>query len=63
MEAEEGSNKISGGVRKIMSPCDVEALKKCLEENKGDQKKCQSHIEAFKASCSVKKPIPSSGFP
>ena len=42
-------------MRKKMSPCDVEALKKCLEENKGDYVKCQSHIEAFKSSCSLKK--------
>ncbi|GKV31157.1 hypothetical protein SLEP1_g39886 [Rubroshorea leprosula] len=45
-----------GGARKIQSPCDVEALKKCLEENKGDYVKCQSEIEAFKSSCSLKKP-------
>ncbi|GAB4858279.1 hypothetical protein Ancab_009752 [Ancistrocladus abbreviatus] len=45
----------NGGVKKIMSPCDVEALKKCLEENKGDYVKCQSQIEAFKLSCSLKK--------
>ncbi|GAB2265187.1 hypothetical protein Dimus_000252 [Dionaea muscipula] len=42
-------------VKKIMSPCDVEALKKCLEDNKGDYIKCQSQIEAFKSSCSLKK--------
>ncbi|KAF5732369.1 hypothetical protein HS088_TW18G01063 [Tripterygium wilfordii] len=47
-------------VKKIMSPCDVEALKKCLEENKGDYVKCQSQIEAFQTSCSIKKPNPSS---
>ena len=46
--------------KKIMSPCDVEALKKCLEENKGDYVKCQAQIEAFKSSCSVKKPNSSS---
>lgn len=40
--------------KKIMSPCDVEALKKCLEENKGDYFKCQSQIEAFRSSCSIK---------
>ena len=40
---------------KKMSPCDVEALKKCLEETKGDYVKCQSHIEAFRSSCSLKK--------
>lgn len=49
--------------RKILSPCDVEALKKCLEENKGDQRKCQSQIEAFKTSCSIKKPNSSSDSP
>ncbi|KAJ0970178.1 hypothetical protein J5N97_023055 [Dioscorea zingiberensis] len=47
--------KITSAPRKL-SPCDVEALKKCLEENKGDQLKCQSQIEAFKSSCSLKKP-------
>ncbi|KAK1290101.1 hypothetical protein QJS10_CPA06g00289 [Acorus calamus] len=46
----------SESVVKKMTPCDVEALKKCLEENKGDYIKCQSQIEAFKTSCSVKKP-------
>ncbi|KAJ7969932.1 Ribosomal RNA small subunit methyltransferase E [Quillaja saponaria] len=49
----------NNGVTKILSPCDVEALKKCLEENKGDYVKCQSQIEAFKSSCSLKKPNPS----
>ncbi|KAK5777968.1 hypothetical protein PVK06_045935 [Gossypium arboreum] len=47
--------------KKIPSPCDVEALKKCLQENKGDYVKCQSQIEAFKSSCSLKKPTPSAG--
>ncbi|KAL6556240.1 hypothetical protein OROGR_005528 [Orobanche gracilis] len=50
----------SDSVRKIASACDVEALKKCLEDNKGDQTKCRSHIEAFKTSCSIKKPTASS---
>ncbi|XXG73143.1 hypothetical protein AAC387_Pa07g2111 [Persea americana] len=49
--------------KKILSPCDVEALKKCLEENKGDYLKCQSHIEAFKTSCSVKKATSTSQTP
>ncbi|KAK3037189.1 hypothetical protein RJ639_030082 [Escallonia herrerae] len=44
------------GVKKTMSPCDVEALKKCLKEHKGDHLKCQSHVEAFRSSCSLKKP-------
>ncbi|CAN4087736.1 unnamed protein product [Withania somnifera] len=42
--------------------CDVEALKKCLEENKGNYLKCQSHIEAFRLSCSIKKPNSSSEY-
>lgn len=42
------------------SVCDVDALKKCLEENKGDYVKCQSQIQAFKSSCSLSKPPPSS---
>ena len=33
--------------------CDVEALRKCLEENKGDRVKCQAHIDAFRSSCSL----------
>nr|DAD47359.1 TPA_asm: hypothetical protein HUJ06_017296 [Nelumbo nucifera] len=44
-----------GKTKKVMSPCDVEALKKCLEENKGDYLKCQSQVEAFRTSCSLKK--------
>lgn len=48
-------DKFSGDSKRS-SPCDVEALKKCLEENKGDYVKCQAQIEAFKSSCSLKKP-------
>lgn len=47
-------------VKKIASPCDVEALKKCLEENKGEYAKCQAQVEAFKSSCSLKNPNKSS---
>ncbi|KFK34194.1 hypothetical protein AALP_AA5G113400 [Arabis alpina] len=43
-------------VKKIASSCDVEALKKCLEETKGDQSKCKSHVEAFRSSCSLPPP-------
>jgi hypothetical protein len=39
--------------KKIAAACDVEALRKCLEENKGDRVKCQAHIDAFRSSCSV----------
>lgn len=46
----------NGGAKKIMSPCDVEALKKCLRENKGDSVKCQAQVEAFRSSFSLKKP-------
>ncbi|CAJ1934301.1 unnamed protein product [Sphenostylis stenocarpa] len=49
----------SSSVKKINSACDVEALKKCLEESKGDYVKCQTQIEAFKSSCSIKKQNPS----
>ncbi|GMN44585.1 hypothetical protein TIFTF001_013784 [Ficus carica] len=48
----------NNSAKKKISACDVEALKKCLEENNGDYFKCQSHIEAFKSSCSLKKPTP-----
>ncbi|KAJ4981577.1 hypothetical protein NE237_032414 [Protea cynaroides] len=42
--------------KNVMSPFDVEALKKCLEENKGDYLKCQSQVEAFRSLCSLKNP-------
>ncbi|KAK2653899.1 hypothetical protein Ddye_013755 [Dipteronia dyeriana] len=56
MDERTGRENNNGGAKKITSACDVEALKKCLEENKGDYVKCQSQIEAFKSSCSLKKP-------
>ncbi|KAL5744634.1 hypothetical protein ACOSP7_027500 [Xanthoceras sorbifolium] len=56
MDERAANDSSSSGVKKMTSACDVEALKKCLEENKGDYVKCQSHIEAFKSSCSLKKP-------
>ncbi|CAM8910644.1 unnamed protein product [Rhodiola kirilowii] len=42
--------------KKVASACDVDALKKCLEENNGSYVKCQAHIEAFKSTCSIKRP-------
>ncbi len=33
------------------SPCDVAALKRCLDENNGDHKKCKHLVEAFESSC------------
>uniref|UniRef100_A0A0D9WW28 CHCH domain-containing protein n=1 Tax=Leersia perrieri TaxID=77586 RepID=A0A0D9WW28_9ORYZ len=38
---------------KKAAACDVAALRKCLEENKGDRAKCQDHIDAFRSSCSI----------
>ncbi|KAL5727450.1 hypothetical protein ACHQM5_000645 [Ranunculus cassubicifolius] len=42
--------------KKVVSACDVDALKRCLAENKGDHSKCQAEVDAFKQSCSLKKP-------
>ncbi|KAB5531491.1 hypothetical protein DKX38_018161 [Salix brachista] len=39
-----GESKV---LKKVMSACDVQTLKKCLEENKGD------YIQAFKSSGSL----------
>ncbi|KAM6586881.1 hypothetical protein CsatA_009486 [Cannabis sativa] len=47
------------GPKKKISACDVEALQKCLQENNGDYFKCQPHVEAFKSSCTFKKPTQS----
>ena len=33
------------------SPCEVEALKKCLEREKGDRRKCEKEIAAFQMTC------------
>ncbi|KAF7072693.1 hypothetical protein CFC21_077788 [Triticum aestivum] len=59
---------IGGGVRgegekKAAAACDVEALRKCLQENKGDRVKCQAHIDAFRSSCSVSPTTTSDGHP
>jgi len=40
-------------VAATMTPCDVAALKKCLEEHKGDGEKCKEHIAAFQTACSA----------
>lgn len=55
----DGITEKSRVVTKNLSPCDVEALKKCLQDNNGDRVKCESQIQAFKSSCSLKKPNPS----
>ncbi|KQJ91618.1 hypothetical protein BRADI_4g38685v3 [Brachypodium distachyon] len=59
MEAAAGAASMagtSGGAgrdEKKASACDVEALRKCLEENKGDRAKCKAQIDAFRSSCSI----------
>ena len=35
------------------SPCEVEGLKRCLEREKGDRKKCEKEIAAFQEACSM----------
>uniref|UniRef100_A0A0E0LHQ0 CHCH domain-containing protein n=1 Tax=Oryza punctata TaxID=4537 RepID=A0A0E0LHQ0_ORYPU len=61
--AEAGTGGGAGGGRdgtatKKAAACDVAALRKCLEENKGDRSKCQDHIDAFRSSCSTNPPPP-----
>lgn len=56
MEEEKKPENVRVTTKKIASSCDVEALKKCLEENKGDHSKCQSQVEAFRSSCSLPQP-------
>uniref|UniRef100_J3MIY5 Uncharacterized protein n=1 Tax=Oryza brachyantha TaxID=4533 RepID=J3MIY5_ORYBR len=46
------------GAKQKAAACDVEALRKCLAENKGDRSKCQEHIDAFRSSCSAATPPP-----
>jgi len=36
-----------------MSPCDVEALKRCLAEHDGDQRRCQAEVDAFQRACGM----------
>lgn len=46
--------KESGVAEKKVAVADIEALKKCLEENKGDNAKCKSLVEAFKSSSKIR---------
>lgn len=64
MDTEKGLNGfdgVRGKTEKAMSEVEAEALKKCLEEKKGEQEthsKCKSKIEAFQSSSShSKKPL------
>ena len=36
--------------KKILSQGKADGLKKCLEENKGDNTKCKDKVEAFRSS-------------
>ena len=44
----------------VPSPCQVEALKRCLEEHNGDHSRyacCRKEVEAFSASCGASKAL------
>jgi len=56
MKEEKKQENVTVTTKKIASSCDVEALKKCLEENKGDHSKCKSQVEAFRSSCALPQP-------
>ncbi|KAJ6872831.1 hypothetical protein NC651_031839 [Populus alba x Populus x berolinensis] len=43
------------GTRKKLSQDGAEALKECLEENKGDHNKCKSKIDALESSSAPRK--------
>ncbi|CAK7348885.1 unnamed protein product [Dovyalis caffra] len=55
-ESSEGDNVGTNvGTKKKMSQDRAEALKKCLEESKGDHNKCKSKIDAFQSSSASRK--------
>lgn len=39
-----------------LRPCDVAALKRCLEETGGDKEKCAAEIAAFQRACAAATP-------
>lgn len=39
-----------------VAPCNVKALKRCLEENGGNKDKCLKEVQAFAASCGQTQP-------
>lgn len=39
-----------------LSPCDVEALKACLERNNNDGARCVKEIQAFQRACGKASP-------
>jgi hypothetical protein len=43
------------GTKKKLSKDGADALKKCLEENKGDRNKCKSKIDALRSSSAPRK--------
>jgi hypothetical protein len=39
-----------------LSPCDVQALKSCLEKNNNDGARCLKEIQAFQKACGKAEP-------
>ncbi|KAL5863485.1 hypothetical protein ACOSQ3_000999 [Xanthoceras sorbifolium] len=60
-KGEKSGESGNGGAGKTMSETEAKALKKCLEENKGEDKRhsiCKSKVEAFQSTSSPpKKPL------
>ncbi|KAF5733057.1 hypothetical protein HS088_TW17G00593 [Tripterygium wilfordii] len=54
-----GGGDCVADTKNTMSEAESEALKKCLEENKGDHGKCKSKVQAFlsSSSSSPRKPL------
>ncbi|KAJ0113484.1 hypothetical protein Patl1_00450 [Pistacia atlantica] len=58
MDSEKSESVGSNNTEKTMAQAESEALKKCLEENKGEsQANCKSKFEAFQSSSHPKKPL------
>lgn len=52
-------NQLGKGVdvlQTTVAPCNVKALKRCLEENGGNKDKCLKEVQAFAASCGQTQP-------
>ncbi|KAF2315306.1 hypothetical protein GH714_038783 [Hevea brasiliensis] len=58
MDSEKGEIRVSGNAtQRITSQDEAQALKKCLEESKGDHDKCKSKVDSFfSSSSSVSRP-------
>lgn len=51
--AEDHTGVVTQNVALKQTPCQVEGLKRCLEKEKGNRKKCEKEIAAFQAACSM----------